>query len=158
LSTRCEVYLAARRYPDAIADCTSAIGLDDRNGTPHFFRGRAEIEQKDWDAAIDDFSDVIARDPGEAGAYYWRATAEAGSDKYAAGLADVDRFLHAHGDDADGLLLRARIEMGLGNANQAQTSAADALRHYRIDNDAAGAARAQALLDDLKASSAERSH
>jgi tetratricopeptide (TPR) repeat protein len=110
-------------------------------------------------AAIADFSIVLERDRHEVGVYYWRATARAGGGDYAAALEDVDHYLQAHGDDADAYLLRARIEMGIGKRKEAQTDANDALRHYRIESDEAGAAEAQRFLDGLNAStSTESSH
>jgi tetratricopeptide (TPR) repeat protein len=127
--------------------------LDDRNSAPNFYRGRAEIAEKQWKAAIDDFSRVIEVAPEEAGAYYWRAMARANSGLYGAALKDVDRYLNVHGDDADGYLLQAQINVGLGRPADAKASATDALRHYRIDNDEAGAAKAQALLDALQSGS-----
>lgn len=149
LATRCQVYDAAARYADAIRDCSAAIAVNDRNDAPRFYRGRAEIQTKQWNAAIADFSTVIGNDPQELGAYYWRALARANAGDYTDGLDDVDRYLHVRIDDADAYLLRARIQIGLGNRKEAQTAATDALRHYRIDNDEAGAAQAQAVLDGL---------
>jgi tetratricopeptide (TPR) repeat protein len=148
-SVRCRIYVALAKYPEAVKDCTTALTADPEQEMAFFSRGRAYIEEQNWNAAIADFGAVLKLNAGETGAYYWLAVARLNGHSYAGALQDVDRYITADRDDPDGYLLRAQIELGLGNKDEARTSATDALRHYRIDNDQAGATRAQALIDGI---------
>lgn len=141
----------------AIADCNRAIAIDSQLTMGYYQRGRAEIAEQQWGAATKDFNQVLAIDSGETGAYYWLALAGFKSGTYADALTAVDRYIKANADDGDGHLLRAQIEVKLGNAAEARASATTAVRHYRIDNDQDAATKAQALLDSLGSAAAPSS-
>ncbi|HEY6325604.1 MAG TPA: tetratricopeptide repeat protein [Candidatus Cybelea sp.] len=153
LAVRCRIYVEMQSYSEALTNCNSAIALDPSEQYAYFQRGRIEIAQSQWNAAVADFEKTLQLDSSQTGSYYWLGIAQLNLGAYPAALAQADRYITNNVDDPDGHLLRAQIEVKLGNTAEARTSATNALRHYRIVNDESGAAKAQALLDSLGASS-----
>jgi tetratricopeptide (TPR) repeat protein len=154
LTTRCHTYLVLLEYPEAIADCNAALAIDPNRDVAYFYRGETEIKLSDWDRATADFTRALALAPDEANADYWLAVANLNRGAYADALKAIDAYIQSDVDDPDGQLIRATIEVKLGNAAAARASATTALKHYMIGNDRSGAAKAQAILDSLGAPAA----
>jgi tetratricopeptide (TPR) repeat protein len=148
-TTRCHTYLVLQKYPESLRDCNSAIAIDPNNDVAYFYRGETEMRLQNWDKAIADLEKDRELDPQETNADYWLAIAFMGKGSYADALKAIDGYIQSDADDADGHLIRASIEAKLGNASEARISATNALKHYMIDNDQTGAAKAQALLNAL---------
>jgi len=64
-----------REYEESQAMLTSAIITNDTNYMAYLSRGMVNIELDDHDAAIEDFSSVIALQPHQSSAYFYRGTA-----------------------------------------------------------------------------------
>src|SRR5271163_4640967 len=64
-----------KNYRGAIADFTSAIGLNGNNVKAYLYRGNAYGNINDYNHAIEDFTKVLAFDPGNTEVYYYRANA-----------------------------------------------------------------------------------
>ena len=52
-------YHAQGEYQQAVTAYDVAVSLNDRNPGTHFDRGRAYVGLQDYDAALDDFEEVI---------------------------------------------------------------------------------------------------
>ncbi|HMF28859.1 MAG TPA: tetratricopeptide repeat protein, partial [Candidatus Cybelea sp.] len=126
-----------------------ALALDPKSENAFFQRGRAEIGEEKWTAAIADFNKALEIDSSDSGAHYWLALAQFNLGSYPSALTEIEAYIPDNGDDGDGHLLRAQIEFKLGNAGEARTSASTALKQYRVANDVDGAAKAQKFLDSL---------
>ena len=148
-TTRCHTYLVLQKYPEALRDCDSAIAIDPNNDVAYFYHGETEMKLQNLDKAIADLRKDRELDPQETNAEYWLALAFMGKESYADALKAIDGYIQSDADDADGHLIRASIEAKLGNASEARISATNALKHYMIDNDQTGAAKAQAVLNSL---------
>ena len=148
-ATRCHTYVVLQKYPEALHDCDSAIAIDPNDDVAYFYRGETEMKLQNWDKAIADLEKDRELDPQEPNADYWLALAFVGKGSYADALKAIDRYIQSDADDADGHLIRASIEAKLGNSSEARISATNALKHYMIDNDQTGAAKAQAVLNAL---------
>jgi tetratricopeptide (TPR) repeat protein len=57
------VYYAEGEYQQAVTAYDVAVSLNDRNPGTHFDRGRAYVGLENYDAALDDFEEVIQLDP-----------------------------------------------------------------------------------------------
>lgn len=143
-TTRCHAYIVLQKYPEAVSDCTSAIAIEPNDEAAYFYRGESEIKLQNWEKAIADLEKDRQLDPQESNAEYWLALAFMGKGSYPDALNAIDGYIQSDADDADGHLIRASIEAKLGNSSQARISATNALKHYKIDNDQTGAAKAQA--------------
>lgn len=151
-SSRCRVYFALKRYDEAAKDCDAALGLDENNEQAAFYRGRVYVAKAQWADAEGAFTKLLGMDADQTGAFYWRALSRFETQKFDAALSDINTYIAKNADDADGYMVRARIEKSQGHAEDARRDATQALRHYRIDNDTDGAANAQQFLDSLSGS------
>ena len=83
-----------------------------------YSRGKNELDRKQYDSAIDSFSQVIdAKDPHAEGAYYWRAYAQNKLGRRDAALASLDELQKVYPksrwlDDAKALRVEIRSENG----------------------------------------------
>lgn len=84
-------------------------------------------------------------------ANYWLAVAQSHLEMWNDALKNVNVFLDDYPGYADSYLVRAGIYAGMGMNARAIEDATASLRHYRIDNNDQGVARAQALLKTLGA-------
>ena len=152
-AVRCRVRYYAKRYADAQADCAKALQMNGKSYMGLFYTGRLQIHAEAWPAADATFSKVLDEEQGDdPDANYWRAVARLNEQKPSQALDDINVYIAHNADDAEAHLLRAEIQQQLHDLSAARADATDALRHFRIDNDEDGAARAQRLLDALSGS------
>lgn len=149
-AVRCKVLTSMRKFDRAQLDCDTALKYDSANYLGRFFSGRLAIEGGRWSDAQKMFTSILDNDDTDSGSRYWRAIARDHLSDYGGSLADIDAYVAKFPDDGDGFYQRALIEQHAGKIELAKTDATEALRHYRIDNDTDGAARAQKLIDELK--------
>ncbi len=100
--------------PDAAARavaCTQAIsggGLTGKAlGAAYLFRGNAQVERRQFAAAIDDYSKALSVDSGATDALYKRAAAYAQLGRLDLAIEDYDRLLQVAPNDPDTLFNRA---------------------------------------------------
>ena len=149
-AVRCKVLTSMRKFERAQLDCDTALKYDSANYLGRFFSGRLAIEGGRWSDAQKMFTSILDSDDTDSGSRYGRAIARDHLADYGGSLADIDAYVAKFPDDGDGFYQRALIEQHAGKIELAKTDATEALRHYRIDNDTDGAAKAQKLIDDLK--------
>jgi lipoprotein NlpI len=93
------------------AACTQAIGGGALRGpalaAAYLFRGNAQVERKQLEAAIDDFSKAISIDGGATDALYNRAAAYAAIGRLDLAVADYTQLLKIAPNDPDTLFNRA---------------------------------------------------
>lgn len=85
----------------------------------YFFRGRANFELGQNDAAIYDFSKAIELDPGDADAYRRRAFAEYRQRRYLGAVRDCGEFIRLRPDDAEGYYCRGIMQSRAGDQDAA---------------------------------------
>jgi tetratricopeptide (TPR) repeat protein len=110
---------------DAIANLTKAIALDPNHAPAYDSRGRRYIDKKDYDKAIADFTQAVAKlDPNDgsykqnlASAYNGRAVAFYNKKDYAAAVADLTQAVRLAPDNAT-------YNGNLASTKAAQTAAA----------------------------------
>jgi len=80
--------LKATRYPEAILSFDHALALKSDLTEAYRLRGRANAAENNFDSAIQDFTQVIQRQPGSAEAFIERAAARLGKKDYSGVIAD----------------------------------------------------------------------
>ena len=153
LATRCRVLMDAGKGASGEKDCLAALAIDPKNYRARFALGRIQISDQRWTDAESTFSMLLDEDATDEGSEYWRAIARYHQGKNEPALVDINGWVKGNVDDAGGYYVRALIEKQLGDLAKAKTDATTAVRHYLIDNDTAGAAKAQLLLDELNGKS-----
>lgn len=149
--TLCRAENGLKEYGAAVKDCGTAIALSSDYATAYFYRGRAEIGQSEFTAAAADFrQDLKLENDDDPGAHYWLALCALNANSYNEAVSEVDAYLLKNAGDADGLLLRAKAELRLGNRDAAKYDAGQALHQYQVGNDTDGTANAQSVLDSIK--------
>jgi len=149
LLAMCRAKFGVQKYNEARDACTNGIALDSKSENMYFYRGRSALAQQLYDAAAADLRKALDLAPDFGSARYWLAVSEFKGGSYDSALFDTDAYLLGDPSDADSLLLRARIDRKRGNAAAASRDAREALRQYRIQNDAEGMKSAQAFIDEL---------
>jgi tetratricopeptide (TPR) repeat protein len=93
------VFLGTGEYDKAIAYCNKGIELGDNSA--YIDRGMAYLKQKEYDRAIDDYTNVIDRGPDEcvSVAYNNRAEALNFKGEYAKALVDANKAIELSLDD-----------------------------------------------------------
>lgn len=151
LLTLCRAEVGLKQYKAAFTDCGTAISLSSNYAIAYFYRGRAEIGESAFtDAATDFRKDLKLNDGDDPGAHYWLAVCALNTNSYSEAVSEVDAYLLKNAGDADGLLLRAKAELQLGNRDAAKYDSGQALHQYQVDNDTDGMTNAQSVLDSIK--------
>jgi len=97
-----------------------------------FDRGLRHLEKKQWDKAIEEFSEVVRLEPKTAEAYYNRGLAWEEKQEWHNAISDFDAFLRLEPNDADGFLSRSEA---LTNLGQTAAAIADLDTVLRLDSD-----------------------
>ena len=84
-------YLRKDQKDQALADFDAAIKLKPDDGDSHFRRGAMKLEKMDYQAAIDDLSVTVDKDPMNADAWNLRSFAYYRLNKTAEGAADTEK-------------------------------------------------------------------
>ncbi len=94
--SRGDVYLGLQQQEEAIADFTKCLQIDpahENSASVFHRRGIAQVGAKIFDAAADDFGEVIARNPYDADSHAWRASALAELGRYREAIDSVNRAM-----------------------------------------------------------------
>jgi tetratricopeptide (TPR) repeat protein len=146
----CRADRTAKQLDTARKECDEALKIDPTNYPAMFQRGRLQLDTSDWSDAEATFSAILAlHDNDDVGSNYWRAFARLQLKQGDGALADINTYLRKYPGDSEGLYMRAQIDQLRGDAAAAKSDASAALTHYQADKDNDGAAKAQALLDQL---------
>jgi tetratricopeptide (TPR) repeat protein len=116
----------AKDWDKAIASFKKAADLDGSNknygfnlSLAHRQRGIAEMGQEKFDPAIEDFSEVLKREPDDLVALRFRAFAYLRKSEWQKSLADYDAALKKKKDDVEPLTRRAFVHMQLKDYDKA---------------------------------------
>lgn len=108
----------------ALADYEASLALSPNQPDTLAWRGLCRLRLKRYDAAIADFTRLIAMQPADARGFWRRGEALVYSGKHAEGLRDLDRAIALGGDE------RGAAHFARGMAQQALGDVAGALRSY----------------------------
>ena len=112
----------------AIDDLTAAMSIAPDWGAPRFNRGLAYLDIGQMSRAAQDFSDLIRRNPDDAGAHLYRGQARARLND-AGAAEDFDRAIELAGEWPLARFVRGRYRDSLGDREGAN---ADFLRAYEL--------------------------
>ncbi len=73
-SARAANYYVKAMYQPALADYTTVITLEPRNGRAYYGRGTVWYMQRSFDLALGDFDHAVALEPSNALMVFWRGT------------------------------------------------------------------------------------
>lgn len=145
---RATVYLELDNPQEAEKDCNVLIEenlLPDRLARLHFIRGAARMRQKLYAPARSDFETCLRLEPNSTGAALLLASAYEEDNRLREALERLDFFVESHPENADGLVMRARIEEKEGMDDAARADYDKALR-LRPRDGLLYVARAEVLL------------
>lgn len=109
----------AKRYADAIAAFTRAIGLDPSFAAAYRDRGDAYESLGRHADAVADYTAAIRLDPSDEYSYVVRASAYNNSDFYQQALTDAARAIGMDGNDGQAFLVRGAALSGLERYREA---------------------------------------
>jgi tetratricopeptide (TPR) repeat protein len=131
----------------AISCYSTGIALSPDQPWPHFIRGLAHLDIKDFPGARADFDRVIALRPDMVEAYINRALARIGFGDFAGAIADLDHVLERADAPVRALFIRATALGRLGDREEAARDRSDGLRR-RPDDELSWVARGVARHKD----------
>jgi lipoprotein NlpI/Tfp pilus assembly protein PilF len=115
--------------PGAVDDLSAALKSNPGDSLALFWRGRAELRQQDWGAAIADLSRT-----NESTTRYYLAYARLHTADYRQALRDIQQYIVRSPNDGDGYLLLARIELNAGDPARALEDANKARALYNSED------------------------
>jgi len=101
---------------------------------PHYFRGLVRLEQKEYSAAREDFSDTLGLHPDFAGAAFHRGLASQGMGDHRRAIEDFDLSLRLGLRHTRVYFLRSRSYAALGDQQAAARDQAEGLRLEPTDD------------------------
>ncbi len=117
---RAQYHDKVKRYELAEADWTKVIALDQNDNFVAFTtRGYDRVRLNQWDAALEDFSAVIAQQPNKAVGYMSRAMVYTYKKLWREALADADKALELDPTVKPALRYRAQARANLGQREAA---------------------------------------
>lgn len=150
---RAETRVDAGDYAGAIADYTAILDAagDDAERRFDALTQRAQLHTLTHapEAAIADFSDALALEPGFFTLYHLRAQARLLAGDAHGATADMDEGLRLYPDDAEALQARARLRLAAGDAEGARADLAAAIAACIENEDPDGLSRVTALRAEL---------
>lgn len=150
---RAETRVDAGDYVGAIADYTALLDAAGDDAARRFDaltqRGQLHTLTHAPEAAIADFSEAIALEPGFFTLYHLRAQARLLGGDAAGATADLDEGLRLYPDDAEALQARARLRRSAGDAAGARADLAAAMAACVENEDPDGLSRVAALRAEL---------
>jgi Mlc titration factor MtfA (ptsG expression regulator)/lipoprotein NlpI len=127
---RAELFYDLGDFDSALADCTQVIRLaaDEDKAEAYYERGSVHLASGEYEAAIEDMSAAIAREPGLAAAYRDRGSAHAARGERRQALADLNRALTLDAKDDAAWIERARLYADMGKHEKALRDLSRAIR------------------------------
>lgn len=126
-------YVGVGKPRDAETCFTTCIALQPDAWPAYFHRGLCRLEMGQFQAAREDFDEVLRRKPEFPAAWVNRALAYQGEGKLEAARRDLDLALKVDGAETRLFFLRARIQYALGNHQAARRDRAEGLRRQPRD-------------------------
>src|SRR4051812_39473123 len=102
---------------------------DPDSAEARFDRGMEHLENKEWDKAIAEFSEVIRQEPKNADAFFNRGQAWVLKDEWRTSISDFNAFVRLKPNDPDGFLCRAEALVHEGQTASAIADLDTVLRH-----------------------------
>jgi len=110
--------------PNAISDCTKAIGLAPKYAAAYRLRGNVHYDRSDFDKAIADYTEAIRLEPGSPRTHYTRGRAYVQRRDFDKAIADFNEAIRL--DPRDAKALQARAEAYQAKGDRAKAGADDA--------------------------------
>lgn len=125
-----ESYLEAMGFADKLIGQRVSEGMQGNASKVYYLRGVAKYKMDLETDAIVDFKIAQAMDPSAVKAYYYIADIYYKMSSYSSSLENIIYFLNSSSDDADGLVLKSKCELEMGNSNAAKMTIQKALALY----------------------------
>lgn len=126
-------YVGVGRMREAASCFTTCIALYPNSHLGYFHRGLCRLEGERFDAACEDFDEVLRRKPRLPAAWLNRALAHQGAGRLQAARDDLLHAQAAGCTETRLFFLRSRIELALGNHDAARRLHDQGLRHQPSD-------------------------
>lgn len=125
-----EEYFQAMGFADKLIGKKIKEGQQGNASKVYLYRGIAKYELELETDAIVDFRVSLALDPNNYIAYYYISDIYYHMSSYASALENVIYFLNKNNEDANGLVLKSKCELEMGNPNAAKMTIQKALALY----------------------------
>jgi len=106
LDYRAQLYLIEEDYNNAIVDLLAAVSINPDEEDYRFRLGNAQINQGDYQDAVNTFSGIIDKDQTDTLAYILRAVANIHLEEHQKALTDLNRVLNIHPENELALEVR----------------------------------------------------
>lgn len=125
-----ESYLEAMGFADKLIGQRVSEGKQAYSSKVYYLRGIAKYKMELETDAIVDFKIAQAMDPKNHKSYYYISDIYYKMSSYSSSLENIIYFLSYSADDVDGLVLKSKCELEMGNVNAAKMTIQKALALY----------------------------
>jgi tetratricopeptide (TPR) repeat protein len=119
--------MVQKRYPEAEAEFTTAMGQGQDDASGYYYRGLARHAQKNYAGAEEDFSSAISRGSEDADVYYYRGLVRHAQKNYAGAEEDFSVVKSRGREDAEIHLQLGLVRMRLQQWRAAERDLATAI-------------------------------